>query len=105
LSLEFVWYAAFAFLFYIMRERRLVWLVNAFSVALLLCSVASWLFETRMPFGRFGMLGAALIGYLTARWHAEAVSSKAYAGSVGCFVLALVASQWVSFGYFTHPKI
>lgn len=105
LSLEFVWYAIFAFLFYVMHQQRLAWFLNALSLALIVVSLASMAFDFRFPAGRLGMLGAALLGYLTARWQDQAVVAVDYVRSVALFVIAVVFSQWVAFAYFTHPKI
>lgn len=105
LSLELVWYGLFALIFYAAGARRLGTIVHAYSLGILLLTGLSLTVGQRLPLGRIGMIGAALVGYCAAEWHEGRRSGRAFAEALALFSVAMVSAQVVSFGYFRHPTI
>ena len=105
LSLEFAWYAIFALMFYRYREADVIRIVNAYSLALVALALAALLLGHRLPVGRLGMVGAALVGYATYRHRAGGLDASRYWRAIRAYLAALALSQGVMFGHFAHPNI
>jgi peptidoglycan/LPS O-acetylase OafA/YrhL len=104
LSLEFAWYGLFGVIFYQARNVRVSLLVLAFSIGMVLLTLASLYLNVRVPAGRLGLIGAALAGYLT--WQQQqqsAGSQREYALALTAFVCAMGFALYAAFGIFTHP--
>jgi peptidoglycan/LPS O-acetylase OafA/YrhL len=65
----------------------------------------SLVLDTRIPLGRPGMIYAAVLGYQTYRYHQDEISARAWHLNIVIFLLLTLASNFVAFGYFHHPKI
>ena len=105
LSLEFVWYGVFALLFYRGRSFGGAELVLLYAAGLLLVSALSLAIGLRVPVGRLGMLGAALLGHAASARDAGKVSERSFLAAASTFVFAIVVSQIIAFGYFRHPSV
>jgi len=105
LSLELIWYGFFGL--YIMRfqHRQAAQIACVVSGLLVIAALAAVLLDTRLPFGRLGMLNAAMLGYAAFSYHQRHLSGRALAYSMSAFLLAIWLTQWVGFGYFTHENI
>lgn len=105
LAIEFIWYAAFAFLMILFWGRYVVLLCILGSLGLMALAATSLVADVRLPLGRAGMLNAALFGYAAYMAHMGRVTNTQFRGAAVLFLGALAISQWVSFGYFEHPNI
>jgi peptidoglycan/LPS O-acetylase OafA/YrhL len=105
LSIEFVWYGLFAIIAYGVPKLRVSWLVLLFSLGMVLLSLVALQLHVRAPAGRFGLIGAALIGYLSWQKRAGELQLREYAVAVGVFCAAMAFSLYIAFGIFSHPTI
>lgn len=105
LSLEFVFYGVFAIVFYRNWQRHLPVLVLLYAAGIALLAAVSYLIEQRLPLGRIGMLGAALVGYAVAQFHAGHLTHRQLLRAVVAFCGAMLAALLISFGYLSHPKM
>lgn len=105
LPIEFAWYGLFGLCVFTLGRRGLHLLALAFPLGLAALVVFSLLSGVRLPFGRIGMLYAAVVGMQVYR-HAEGeISRRDVVGSAAVFVLLMLIANGVAFGHFTHPSI
>ncbi|MGI3170891.1 acyltransferase family protein [Pseudooceanicola sp. C21-150M6] len=105
LSIEFAWYVLFMVYFLAYGHRRVTEASLLFSAGMIALAGVSYLLEARMPFGRLGMLNAALMGYVFCCWHlGESTRARAFTAAGG-FVVATVVCQYVGFAAMEHHNI
>lgn len=105
LPIEFAWYGLFGLCVFTLGRRGLRLLALAFPLGLAALVVFSLFSGVRLPFGRIGMLYAAVVGMQVYR-HAEGeISRRDVVGAAAAFVLLMLIANGVAFGYFTHPSI
>ncbi|WP_188578278.1 acyltransferase family protein [Azorhizobium oxalatiphilum] len=105
LSLEVGWYALFALSLMIWGEgfhRRLAIAVPLALLVLALLSVAS---GVRLPFGRLGMIYAAMLGCRLYHGAAGGIPQARLLLDVAVFLLVMALCNGVAFGHFRHPNI
>ena len=51
------------------------------------------------------MINAALLGYALFGLHKKLLSRNKFVWAAVAFIATTILSQWVSFGYFSHPNI
>lgn len=105
LTIEIFWYLSFLIIFLVFRYRYIFELAILSSLVMLALSAMSVGFEWRMPFGRMGMLNAAMIGYAACAMHQGWMTKQKFAMAFAVFTVAMLVSQYVAFGYFEHPNI
>ncbi|MFY0597425.1 MAG: acyltransferase [Cognatishimia sp.] len=105
LSLELIWYGFFCLYVMRFRNRHAAQIACVVSGLLVTAAGVAILLDTRLPFGRLGMLNAAMLGYAVFSYHQRHLSGRALACALLAFLLATWATQWVGFGYFTHENI
>jgi peptidoglycan/LPS O-acetylase OafA/YrhL len=105
LVIEIAWYGLFVLHFLVFRGRRVVETSILLSVGIVALSVLSIVVDQRLPFGRIGLLHAAFAGYCAYKHHEGQISQGTYLWVCAGFLISMIISQIVSFGYFTHPTI
>ena len=105
LPIEFAWYGLFGLSFFLLGPRGLRLLGVAFPAGMAVLILFSLLMEIRLPFGRIGMLYAAVIGMQCYRFAEGEIGRREIVLSAFAFVLLMMAANGVAFGYFSHPAI
>ncbi|SHH73578.1 acyltransferase family protein [Cognatishimia maritima] len=105
LSLEYVWYAFFAFVFIVSKPKHATHVCIGFAICLIAAALWSMWSATRLPFERIAMLNAALWGYAVWSWSAGHVSGRALRWCGAISAVVLIFSQWVGFKHFQHPSV
>lgn len=105
LAIEFIWYVSFVILVKAAgRKAGAISAVGAPALMVLL-TIASLAIDTRIPLGRPGMVYAAVLGYQTYLFHQGEIGVGAWRLNLLTFLLVTLASNYVAFGHFHHPKI
>jgi peptidoglycan/LPS O-acetylase OafA/YrhL len=105
LSIEFAWYAIFAVALLKLGRRfddKLVIIAPLVQVALVGVSL---LIGHRLPLARIGMIYAAILGCRAFRAQDGQLMPRRVCIDTGIFVVTMVISNIVSFGYYRHPNI
>lgn len=105
LPIEFAWYTLFGLSFFLLGRRGLRLLSLAYPIGMVGLIALSLLLEIRLPFGRIGMLYAALIGMQCFRFAGGEIGRREILLSCGVFVGLMMVANWVAFGHFSHPNI
>lgn len=105
LPIEFAWYGLFGLSFFLLGRRGLRLLGLAFPIGMAVLIVLSLLLEIRLPFGRIGMLYAAVIGMQCYRFAEGQIGRGEILLSSFGFVALMMVANWVAFGHFSHPNI
>lgn len=105
LAIEFIWYALFVCLMKTAGPRAGTISAIAAPAVMILLTIASLGAGMRIPLGRPGMIYAAVLGYQTYRYHEGVIGARAWHANIAAFLLVTLASNFVAFGYFHHPKI
>jgi peptidoglycan/LPS O-acetylase OafA/YrhL len=105
LSLEFAWYALFAAMMQFRGHPDIQTLNRIAPVVLLVLTVVSIFAQFRMPFGRIGMIYAAIFGARGYQFLRGAITAKEFFRDAFIFEIVTLISNGVAFGYFRHPNI
>jgi len=105
ISLEFAWYFIFLCLFVNFGYSRIFSLSILATAGLIVLSGLSVLTDFRLPFGRMGMLNAALIGYAAYGYHNGLLDTKKFLATFSFFVVGLLITQYIAFGVFQHATM
>ncbi|TMJ53587.1 MAG: acyltransferase [Alphaproteobacteria bacterium] len=105
LSLEFAWYALFAAMMHFRGHPNIQTLIRAAPIVLLVLTAASVLAHFRMPFGRVGMIYAAIFGARAYQLLRGQIETRDFLRDALIFEAVTLISNGVAFGYFRHPNI
>lgn len=105
LSLEFGWYALFAAMMYFRGNPEIARLNRIAPIALLALTVVSFFAHFRMPFGRIGMIYAAIFGARGYQLLRGQIEARDFFRDAAIFEAVTLISNGVAFGYFHHPNI
>ncbi|TCK29937.1 peptidoglycan/LPS O-acetylase OafA/YrhL [Ancylobacter aquaticus] len=105
LPIEFAWYGLFGLSFFLLGRRGLRLLSLAYPLGMVVLIVFSLLLEIRLPFGRIGMLYAAVIGMQCYRFAGGEIGRREILLSGAVFMALMLVANWVAFGHFSHPAI
>jgi peptidoglycan/LPS O-acetylase OafA/YrhL len=105
LSLEFAWYGFFVAALLLCGEGRVFRLALLGSAGLVALSAISVLADLRLPLGRLGMLNAAFLGYVGCLVHRGLLPPSRFRVALAAFILSVIVSQYVGFGYVSHPRV
>lgn len=105
LSIEFAWYAIFAFALLGFGRRFDDKLVVVAPLVILIFACISLLIGHRLPLARIGMIYAAILGCRTFRAHDGQLTLRRLYIDTGIFIVTMAISNIVSFGYYRHPNM
>jgi peptidoglycan/LPS O-acetylase OafA/YrhL len=105
LSLEFTWYALFAAMMHFRGDPGIQLLNRIAPVVLLVLTAASLLTHQRVPFGRLGMIYAAIFGARGYQLLRGQIETRDFIRDAVIFEVVTLISNGVAFGYFHHPNI
>lgn len=100
LSIEIVWYVGFAVAVLLGAHRRPLLLASAVSASFVCIAGLSMLLHARFPLGRFGMLGACLIGYCFYKYFEGQIDKTTFRSCLVVLMASIFLLLWTSFYYF-----
>jgi peptidoglycan/LPS O-acetylase OafA/YrhL len=105
LSLEFAWYALFATTMCLRGLSGIQTLSRVAPIVLVALTIVSLFAHFRMPFGRIGMIYAAIFGARGYQFFRGTISAREFFRDAAVFEAVTLISNGVAFGYFRHPNI